>query len=166
MIKTCAKCGFPQSYSDFSSHMHGRDGRLSTCKGCCCAASSEAYAKRIGREVNPRKGAPRGVRHGYTGTRVHRSWMAMRGRCEQPTHSHYGSYGGRGITVCDRWKRFENFLADMGEPPTPLHSIDRIDNNSGYYRENCRWATPSEQSSNRRPFKWRRRAVALGENKL
>jgi hypothetical protein len=71
-------------------------------------------------------------------------------RCESPNRKRYSDYGGRGITVCDRWHDFANFLADMGEKPTSRHSIDRINNDGNYEPENCRWATPLEQSANSR----------------
>lgn len=76
-------------------------------------------------------------------------WMSMRYRCEKPTHKSYKDYGGRGIRVCDRWQRFENFLADMGEAPAGMQ-LDRVDNSSGYSPENCRWATPRQNSNNKR----------------
>jgi len=75
--------------------------------------------------------------------------MSMRKRCENPKSSHYAYYGGRGIKVCERWQKFENFLADMGEPPLGC-SIDRVDNDGNYEPGNCRWATPQEQRINRR----------------
>ncbi len=77
-------------------------------------------------------------------------WMSMRQRCGNKRHRHYARYGGRGITVCERWSGtsgFASFLLDMGERPEGL-SIDRIDNDKGYSPENCRWVTASEQIQN------------------
>jgi hypothetical protein len=74
----------------------------------------------------------------------------MKGRCLNPNATHYHRYGGRGITIHQPWvESFSSFLADIGEPPTPKHSLDRIDNSKGYTPENTRWATKKEQSNNR-----------------
>lgn len=87
--------------------------------------------------------------HGATGTTTHRTWLAMRARCNNPKHADYPNYGGRGIKVCARWRAFENFLADMGERPKGM-SIERRKVNGNYTPRNCEWATPQQQSSNRR----------------
>lgn len=89
------------------------------------------------------------LKHGLVGSRVYRIWHHMMDRCHNVNDKHYNNYGGRGITVCERWKKFENFVADIGKPPDSL-SLDRVDNNRGYEPDNCRWATAKEQSRNRR----------------
>jgi hypothetical protein len=83
------------------------------------------------------------------------AWMAMKSRCGKPGDKSYADYAGRGITVCDRWlNSFQNFVADMGERPSPKHSIDRINNEGNYEPTNCRWATQAEQQRNRRDNVW------------
>jgi len=77
-------------------------------------------------------------------------WQGIHARCTNPKHIGYKNYGGRGISVCGRWDKFENFLADMGEKPEGL-SIDRKDNDGNYEPRNCRWATRLEQRHNSRP---------------
>lgn len=91
--------------------------------------------------------------HGHTRAGHHTSewiaWRSMVQRCG-PASKDAGRYFARGIAVCQRWLRFENFLADMGHRPSPAHSLDRIDNDKGYEPGNVRWATAKEQARNRR----------------
>lgn len=94
------------------------------------------------------------TKHGLRYHPLYETWKGMKQRCSNPNHQDYIDYGGRGITVCNRWRNsFSNFLEDMGEKPSPEYSIERRNNNEGYDPENCYWATKSEQMKNRRPYK-------------
>lgn len=88
--------------------------------------------------------------HGLSKSPTYTVWANMKSRCYRANHPQYNDYGGRGITVCESWiNSFENFLSDIGEKPFGL-SLDRIDNNKGYSKENCRWASLKVQNRNKR----------------
>lgn len=86
--------------------------------------------------------------HGQSKTATYRVWSSMRRRCRNKHQKAYAQYGALGVTVCKRWNKFENFLADMGVRPTGL-TLDRVRNSRGYSPSNCRWATPTQQAENR-----------------
>lgn len=91
----------------------------------------------------------RNTTHNLTGTPSYYTWSGMIQRCTNVKSKHYKDYGGRGITVCDKWLKFEGFFEDMGERPNGL-TLDRKDNDGNYCKENCRWSTKEEQSNNSR----------------
>jgi hypothetical protein len=95
------------------------------------------------------------TKHGYEGTPTYNTWRCMLARCNSSKNHNFNLYGGRGIKVCERWFKFENFLEDMGEKPLGLQ-LDRTDNNGNYEPGNCKWVTPKENSNNRRkrPVVW------------
>jgi len=89
--------------------------------------------------------------HGMSGTYIYKLWKQIKNRCYNEKTPCYKNYGGRGISVCERWlNSFEDFYTDIGERPSPAYSLDRADNNGDYTQENCRWATMGTQCNNRR----------------
>jgi len=109
-------------------------------KSCGC------YSRKIAAE----RAAKNNKTHGKTLTTEYYSWVALKKRCCNPQNKAYIYYGERGISICERWKNsFENFLLDMGNKPSPDHSLDRINVNGNYEPSNCRWATRKEQQRNK-----------------
>ena len=123
-----------------------RDLRRGHATSCGCAQK-----ERVGEICRARS------THGMTKTVEHDTWQKMLGRCRNRNNPKFKDYGGRGITVCDRWLQFEAFLSDMGLRPTGA-TLDRIDVNGNYEPDNCRWATKIEQARNKR----KHRFVELG----
>lgn len=118
-------------------------GRRTTSCGC--------YAQEIRRE----NGSKSNLRHGEADIAPEwEAWAGMWKRCTDKNRPNYKDYGGRGIAICERWKKYENFLEDMGRKPGRGYSVERRNNDLGYFPENCYWATRTQQASNRRSNRW------------
>jgi hypothetical protein len=140
-VRWDCKCDCGKEFSTLGINL--RTGNTKSC-GCLKIESLKTTV----REKITKHGHCAGGRN----SRAYQVWAGMIDRCSRASHEAYENYGGRGIKVCERWLHsFENFLADMGEKPTPKHSLDRFPNNDGNYEpSNCRWATKSQQQFNRR----------------
>jgi hypothetical protein len=137
----------------------GSNKRGSACWRCVCTCGSEVVVRGADLTDGNTKScgclmreiaAASNTTHGMRRSRLYRIWQQMKQRCKNPSHKRFSGYGGRGIKYDPSWEGFENFLADMGGGYEEHLSLDRIDNNRGYSKENCRWTTASVQNTNKR----------------
>ncbi len=118
--------------------------------GTICTAKTGAL--RFGSRTSCGCAAPRNARHGWSKTVTHNSWTQMRRRCTDPNHDNYKWYGGRGITYDPRWDSFVVFLEDMGECPDRNHTLDRLDPDKDYTKDNCEWRLPKDSVHRNTPM--------------
>lgn len=146
--------------------VENRDGRAWWQCECECGAIKEISGKSLRNGKTQSCGclqrettSSRFIKHGYTDRPIYNVWLSMKQRCRNRNSKDFKHYGGRGIDYSDSWDSFENFLKDMGEMPKEGYSLERIDNNKGYNKENCIWADATTQARNRRRYKNNRTGV-------
>lgn len=146
-VKVCSLCKKPKCLSEFHKHNMGRYGINSRCKKCRKQIAHAWYLNNSEKE-REKAGEKRRL---YKKTKpLWSTWSSMKDRCSNPNNVKYAIYGERGISVCDWWLKYKNFERDMLSTYKKGLTLDRIDGDKGYYKENCRWATPKEQARNMR----------------
>lgn len=121
-------------------------GNLKKVKGALLVRGGTKSCGCLLKEVNSKSK----ITHGRSYSPTYTTWIHMKDRCNNPKHTHFQHYGGRGIKICERWEyNFENFLEDMGERPKG-YTLNRIDNDGGYFKENCLWSSDLDQANNKR----------------
>lgn len=132
---------------------------------CDCGRIMDAIPSRVFNKGTPASCGcaivPAARTHGMYSSPEYYTWRAMRQRCENPNNKSYSNYGARGIEVCEQWRSFDGFFADMGRRPSPLHTLDRINGDLGYGPGNCRWTTREVQGRNTRSVLVNETAVCL-----
>ncbi|MFD1274885.1 hypothetical protein [Streptomyces kaempferi] len=136
----------------------GKNGKCYVAVRCDCATEKTVRISTLGTSARScgclrnETASARARTHGMRKTSEYAIWTSMKQRCHNPAHQHYEDYGGRGITVCQRWQdSFEAFFGDIGPRPSADHTLDRVDNDRGYEPGNVQWRTRREQAQNRRP---------------